>query len=65
MSEKAATSKPASRPRSRNTATIIRAAKDAGAASVTFSDGTIVQLTPASSPTTVANPWDADLRPAE
>jgi hypothetical protein len=30
-----------------NTSTIIKAAKDAGATSVTFPDGTIVSLTPA------------------
>ena len=65
MSEKTTAFKPAGRPRSRSTATIIKAAKEAGATSVTFPDGTIVSLTPASSPTTVANPWDADLRPAE
>jgi hypothetical protein len=46
VSEKAATSKSAGRPRSRNTAAIIKAAKDAGATSVTFPDGTVVSLTP-------------------
>jgi hypothetical protein len=46
VSEKTTAFKPAGRPRSRSTATIIKAAKEAGATSVTFPDGTIVSLTP-------------------
>jgi hypothetical protein len=55
---------PKSRHRRPNTATIIKAAKDAGATSVTFPDGTVVSLTPTALPTAAGNPWDADLQPA-
>ena len=47
MSEKPAK---AVRLRGRNASTIIKAAKDAGAASVTFSDGTVVSLVRAAPP---------------
>jgi hypothetical protein len=40
-----------SRPRGRSTASIIRAAKAAGAASVTFPDGTVVTIASAAAPT--------------
>jgi hypothetical protein len=50
---------PQSRHRRPNTATIIKAAKDAGATSVTFPDGTIVNLTPAQAPSiNPADDWD-------
>lgn len=60
MSEKSAVSKPAGRPRPRNTATIIKAAKAAGCASVTFPDGTIVSITPASAPTVDRSATEVD-----
>jgi hypothetical protein len=46
VSEATAASKAARRTRPRNTATIIKAAKAAGATSVTFPDGTVVSLMP-------------------
>jgi hypothetical protein len=46
VSEATAASKAARRTRPRNTATIIKAAKAAGATSVTFPDGTVVSLVP-------------------
>ena len=53
------------RHRSRNTATIIKAAKDAGATSVTFPDGTVVSLVPLAPSAESANPWDAEMSAAK
>ena len=50
-----------SRPRGRSTAGIIKAAKAAGAESITFPDGTIVKLTT----TSPSNEAVDDLRAAE
>jgi hypothetical protein len=64
MIEKSSTRKPANpRPRSRSTASIIKAAKAAGAASVTFPDGTVVMIGRDDGPviignSTLTNPWE-------
>jgi hypothetical protein len=54
-----------SRPRGRSTASVIKAAKLAGAASVTFPDGTVVTLAPdqapvADNPATEVDRWFAN-----
>jgi hypothetical protein len=66
MSEKAAASKSTDRHRRPNTATIIKAAKNAGASHVTFPDGTVVSLAPPSksgneTEAISGNPWDAEI----
>jgi hypothetical protein len=59
MNEKSPSRK-STNPRPRNTITIIKAAKEAGAASVTFPDGTVITMARDDGPKTVLSPASKD-----